>query len=101
MVRAGLSAGIILTTIEMAPAVGVDVSAAALIDLKTAGVDDRIIEAMQTTAGTVPMEPAQPPCAAPEPSDQPAASRDPDLILRNFSTLRSTRRRRCSSGRIR
>ena len=50
MVQAPLSASIIMTTIESAKSVKFDLSPAALITLKSAGVSDRIIETMQVKA---------------------------------------------------
>lgn len=89
MARAGLSTSIIITTVETAPAVAFDVSPAGLIELKSAGVEDSIIEAMLAKAGTTPA-PAEPPPALgdrPEPSEQLATSRDPTFILRHFKTM--------------
>jgi hypothetical protein len=51
MVEAQLSTNIIVTTIESAN-VDFDVSPSGLVGLKTAGVEDRIIEAMQTRIRT-------------------------------------------------
>jgi hypothetical protein len=88
MARVGLSLSIIITTIETAPAVAFDVSPAGLIELKSAGVDDRIVEAMQAKAGTAAAaQPAPPRDAPPEPSEQLATSRDASFILRNFKTM--------------
>ena len=88
MVRAQLSTHIIMTTIEATP-VKFDLSSAGLISLKEAGVEDRIIEAMQakartrdagtTTGGAV--------LIAPEKSELLATSKEPDFILRNFRTM--------------
>ena len=88
MVRAQLSTNVIMTTIEATP-VKFDLSSAGLISLKEAGVDDRIIEAMQakarardagtTTGGAV--------LIAPEKSELLATSKEPDFILRNFRTM--------------
>jgi hypothetical protein len=86
MVRAGLSSGVVLTTIQAAPAVSFDVSPNALIELKANGVDDGVIEAMQSKAADPPV-PAAAPGPAPERSEQLATSRDPDFILRNFKTM--------------
>jgi hypothetical protein len=87
MARAGLSSSIIITTIETAPAVAFDVSPAGLIELKSAGVEDRIVESMQAKAGTAAAQPEPPRGAPPEPSEQLATSRDPSFILRNFKTM--------------
>jgi hypothetical protein len=89
MVQAQLSAKIIMTTIESAPAVAFDLSPGALVALKTAGVDDRIIEAMQVRAGArktdaAPVKASPPP---PEKSSALATSKDPEFILRNFRTM--------------
>lgn len=89
MVQARLSTKIIMTTIESAPAVKFDLSPRALVALKTAGVDDRIIEAMQVKAGeqqagAAPHEAPPPP---PEKSTALATSKDPEFILRNFRTM--------------
>ena len=88
MVRAQLSTNVIMTTIEATP-VKFDLSSAGLISLKEAGVEDRIIEAMQakarardagtTTGGAV--------LIAPEKSELLATSKEPDFILRNFRTM--------------
>ena len=87
MVKAQLSESIILTTIESSNP-GFDVSPEGLIALKNGGVNDRIIEALQrrvqardggTSAGATR--------GGPEKSDQLAASRDPDVILRSFKTM--------------
>jgi len=80
----------ILTTIEAAPAVSFDVSPNALLELKANGVDDRIIEAIQSKAAVPRVQesvPAPAPAPAPERSEQLATSRDPDFILRNFRTM--------------
>jgi len=102
MVRAQLSAKIIVTTIESAPAVTFDLSPGALVALKTAGVDDRIIEAMQAKAGArktdampdefSPPTPEKPRALQtslppPEKSGALATSNDPEFVLRNFKTM--------------
>ena len=89
MVQAQLSTKIIMTTIESAPAVKFDLSPGALVALKTAGVDDQIIETMQAKAGArkadaTPNEASLPP---PEKSSALATSNDPEFILRNFKTM--------------
>jgi hypothetical protein len=84
MVQAQLSTTIIMSTIQSAPAVKFDLSPAALVALKTAGVDDRIIETMQVKAGATPKVAPPPP---PEKSSALATSRDPEFILQNFRTM--------------
>ncbi len=76
MVKAGLSEDVILTTINASPA-SFDTSANALIDLKTAGVTDKIISAMMQKAstGTAPGGPS--PGA---PSNTPTSSGRPPGI---------------------
>jgi hypothetical protein len=89
MVQAQLSTKIIVTTIESAPAVKFDLSAGALVALKTAGVDDRIIEAMLAKASARKAD-ATPGEAAPVPEEKSsglANSKDPEFILRNFKTM--------------
>jgi len=83
MVQAQLSPGIIATTIESAKSVKFDLSSAALIALKSAGVSDRLIETMQAKARAAGEQPA----AAPEKSDRLATSNDREFILRNFKTM--------------
>ncbi|MGE5814698.1 MAG: hypothetical protein ACM36C_09450 [Acidobacteriota bacterium] len=86
MVRAELSEAVVLTTIDSARTVEFDVSPEGLINLKSAGVPEPIIQAMQakvraqtTTAGGS--------TTSPEPSERLAASREKEDILRNFKTL--------------
>ena len=88
MVKAQLAPGIILTTIQTSNA-KFDVSPAALIALKNAGVPDEIVAAMQAKVqapgtGTATAAPIR---SGPEKSDSLASSRDPDFILRNFKTM--------------
>lgn len=86
LVRADLSADIVLTTIESAKEVDFDLSTAGLVGLKESGVSDTIIHAMQskvraqttTTGGDI---------TSPERSERLEASKDPRDILRNFKTL--------------
>ena len=87
MVRAELSMDIVLTTIDRAPAVEFDLSPDALVALKEAGVDDRIIERMQSRSlgPDGPQKPA--PDNALEKSDLLAESREPEYILRHFRTM--------------
>lgn len=89
MVQAKLSASVIVTTIESAESVKFDLSPAGLVALKSAGAEDRVIEAMQVrararsegeTPGAVPRE-------APERSELLRNSKDPEFILRNFRTM--------------
>src|SRR5262245_108533 len=88
MVRAQLSPNVIIATIDAA-APRFDLSPPGLIALKQAGVDDRVVEAMQARArtsdtGTTTDGSTR---AAPEKSERLAASRDPDSILRSFKTM--------------
>lgn len=89
MVQARLSMKIIVTTIESAPGVKFDLSPRALVALKTAGVDDRIIEVMQVKAGEqqAGAAPSEIPPPPPEKSTALATSKDPEFILRNFRTM--------------
>ncbi len=92
MVRAQLSTSIIVTTIQAAKAVKFDLSPAGLVSLKEAGVDDRVIEAMQarSPAEISQREPGAAhggPPAEGDRSDVLAASREADVILRNFKTM--------------
>ena len=88
MVRAQLSTSIIIATIDSA-SFTFDLSPTALIALKEAGVEDRIIEAMQArvrtrdTGATTDASTR----AAPEKSELLAASKDPEFILRSFKTM--------------
>ena len=87
MVRAQLAATVILTTIQSATT-KFDLSPAGLIALKEAGVEDRIIEAMQAKArvqtdGSIDGSARN----VPEKSELLASSKDPDFILRNFKTM--------------
>ena len=88
MVRAQLSTNIIIATIDSAN-FNFDLSPTGLIGLKAAGVEDRIIEAMQARvrtrdAGTTTDVSTR---GAPEKSELLAASKDPDFILRSFKTM--------------
>jgi hypothetical protein len=88
MVRAQLSTNVILTTIDSA-SLNFDLSPNGLIGLKEAGIDDRIIEAMQAKwrargAGTTTDAVTR---SAPEKSELLATSKDPEFILRNFKTI--------------
>lgn len=88
MVKAQLSANIIISTLDSAN-LNFDLSPTGLIGLKDAGVEDRIIEAMQVkararAAGTTTDRSTR---AAPEKSDLLSASKDPDYIIRNFRTM--------------
>ena len=87
MVRAQLAASVILTTIQSA-STRFDLSPAGLITLKEAGVEDRIIEAMQAKA-RVQTDVSIDASArnVPEKSELLASSKDPDFILRNFKTM--------------
>jgi hypothetical protein len=81
MVRAGLSSSIILSTIDSAKTTKFDLTPDGLVSLKNAGIDDRLIEAMQAkirSANAV---------AAPDKSDTLAGAKDSDTILRNFRTM--------------
>ena len=88
MVKAQLSTNIILTTIESAN-VDFDVSPSGLVGLKAAGVEDRIIEAMQARIRTRDTGRSTDATSrtAPEKSELLAASKDPDVILRTFKTM--------------
>ena len=88
MARAQLSPSIIISTIDAAD-FRFDLSPTGLIALKDAGVNDRIIEAMQARvrardAGKTTDASTR---AAPEKSELLGASKDPDFILRNFKTM--------------
>jgi hypothetical protein len=88
MTQAKLSSSIILTTIESATTVRFDVSPAALIALKDAGVADPVIASMLATARAQSNAPT--PAAAPvvaEKSDSLADAKEPDAVLRGFKTL--------------
>lgn len=87
MVRAQLAASVILTTIQSA-STKFDLSPAGLITLKEAGVEDRIIEAMQAK-GRVQTDASTDASArsVPEKSELLASSKDPEFILRNFKTM--------------
>jgi hypothetical protein len=87
MVRAQLSSNIIISTLEGAD-FRFDLSPTGLIGLKDAGVDDRIIAAMQARvrARDASKTTGASTRAAPEKSEL-LASRDPDFILRNFKTM--------------
>jgi hypothetical protein len=89
MVQAQLSTKIIVTTIESAPAVKFDLSPWALVALKTAGVDDGIIEAMQVKASARKADatPNEDALIPPEKSGALATSNDPEFVLRNFKTM--------------
>ena len=83
MVRAQLSTTVILNTIQSANA-KFDVSPTALVALKEAGVEDRIIEAMQVKARAAG---AKTELTAPEKSDLLADAKDRETILRSFKTV--------------
>jgi len=88
MGQADLAPSIILTTVASTDP-DFDVSPDGLINLKTAGVTDEIIEAMLARARA--SEPSNEPAAnvpsGLERSARVAASTDPDFILRNFRTM--------------
>jgi hypothetical protein len=86
MVRAELSEATVLTTIDSARVVEFDVSPAALIELKHAGVPDTIIQAMQVKARGQTVT-ASGDTTSPERSERLAASKDPRDILHSFKTL--------------
>jgi hypothetical protein len=88
MVRAQLGTSIIRTTIDASNAT-FDVSPAGLIALKTAGVDDDLIQAMQTRMQALArgLTTDSATRRAPEKSELLAESKDPEFILRNFKTL--------------
>lgn len=88
MVRAKLSTGVIVTTVQSA-SFDFDLSPSGLIALKDAGVEDRIIEAMQARAqarerGSTTDASTR---VAPEKSELLASSKDRDEILRTFKTV--------------
>ena len=88
MVRAKLSTGVILTTVQSA-SFDFDLSPTGLIALKEAGVEEQIIEAMQARAqgrerGSTTDASTR---VAPEKSELLALSKDRDEILRNFKTV--------------
>jgi hypothetical protein len=88
MVRAKLSTGVIVTTVQSAN-FDFDLSPAGLIALKQAGVEDQIIEAMQARArarerGSTTDASTR---VAPEKSELLASSKDRDEILRGFKTV--------------
>ena len=88
MVRAQLSANIVIATID-SNNFNFDLSPAGLIGLKKAGVEDRIIEAMQAKVRTRNVGATTDPGtrAAPEKSELLAASKDRDVILQTFKTM--------------
>jgi hypothetical protein len=88
MVRAKLSTGVILTTVQSA-SFDFDLSPAGLIALKEAGVEERIIEAMQARAQARERGSTTDPSTrvAPEKSELLALSKDREEILRNFKTM--------------
>ena len=88
MVRAQLSADVILTTIDSSTA-KFDVSPDGLIALKEAGVGDQIIQAMQTRMQAFARTPRTdaPTGNAPEKSELLTNAREPAFILRNFKTM--------------
>lgn len=88
MVRAKLSSGVILTTIQTA-SFDFDLSPAGLIALKEAGVEDTIIQAMQTRAQARARGSSTDASTrvAPEKSELLASSRDREDILRTFKTV--------------
>lgn len=88
MVKAQLSTNIIIATIDSAN-FNFDVSPTGLIGLKEAGVEDRIIEAMQAkvrtrNAGSTTDVSTR---VAPEKSELLAESKDRESILRSFKTM--------------
>lgn len=88
MVRAQLSTSIILTTIQAAKPVKFDVSPAALVALKEAGVDDRVIEAMQARSrAQIERETGAASPAERDRSEALATSREAHVILTNFKTM--------------
>jgi hypothetical protein len=90
MSQARLSSNVILTTIASAQSVKFDVSPAALIALKDAGVADPVIEAMLSKARErKEIEAATPAALAveAEKSESLAAAKHPETILRMFKTL--------------
>jgi len=86
MVRAQLATGIILTTIDSSNA-KFDLSPSGLIQLKEAGVEDRIIEAMQVKSRASGSSTNAATRSAPEKSELLATSKDRDFILRQFKTI--------------
>lgn len=88
MVQAKLSPDIVITTIE-SNNFAFNLSPGGLIRLKETGVDDRIIQAMQakSRARETGITTDAVTRSAPEKSDRPATSKDPDFILRKFKTL--------------
>ena len=88
MVRAQLGTSIIRTTIDASNAT-FDVSPAGLIALKAAGVDDDLIQAMQTRMQALArgLTTDSATRRAPEKSELLAESKDPEFILRNFKTV--------------
>ena len=88
MIRAQLSPNIVIAAIDSAN-LNFDLSTAGLIGLKQAGVEDRIIEAMQVrarsraTGATTDVTTR----TAPEKSQLLATSKDPEFILRSFKTM--------------
>jgi len=88
MMKAKMSASLIIKTIESAPSIKFDTSPAALIALKDAGAPDALIEVLLDVnrarggGGKVSAT-----VHAPEKSDLLRDSKDPDYILRNFRTM--------------
>ena len=88
MVRAGLSTDIVLETIESVVDIHFDLSPRALVALKTAGVANEVIEAMQAEAGARENEAGSAVSVpVPEKSDLLIGSRDPEVVLRHFRTM--------------
>ena len=88
MVRAQVSPNIVIAAIDSAH-LNFDLSPAGLIGLKQAGVEDRIIEAMQVrvrtrAAGATTDVNTR---TAAEKSELLATSKDPEFILRTFKTM--------------
>jgi hypothetical protein len=89
MVQAKLSPSVIVSTIQSAGSVTFDLSPTALVALKNAGVDDRVIEAMLASGRARRDGPAPNPATfgGPDKSDVLSTSREPEFILRNFKTM--------------
>lgn len=90
MSQARLSATVILTTIASAESVKFDLSPAALVALKDAGVADSVIEAMLSKAREGKEAGAITAAAVPAPAEKSealAAAKDPETLLRTFKTL--------------
>lgn len=88
LLEAKMSTSLILRAIESAEAIKFDTSPAALIELKKAGAEEAILEAVldvqRARGGGAKVSPTM---LAPEKSDRLKESREPDFILRNFRTM--------------